>query len=354
MDKKTAAMWLCLVLATVWHPFAAIAGEAEPVVCVEIQEPYSGTLFVELYKTTKKTAKAFCEELVRANVGKDAYDNTRMNNTLRDLAVRSKEALDHLKLGTSADYGAQFDALNSTFAHFDLKNPLVPLFKTESSMAGGPVGYFTPLENKTDRFAINEVDDCAKLAPGSSCRAIFDDFAKAFNPYRSSYDKFYATKNAQLLKNIGDKWDKFLEVSKSQTVLEVLLTTWVNKSHFQENHLVGPPNYQIIALHPQLVYDSLEKAPDGSNQAMGLAVEWVGVNFWALKVPLGISFASVYVDRANVRDIGNGVLLHINNHYAIGWANYGHNANSVYVTIDLLKMFEDKKAKYGDYAKSYL
>jgi len=77
-------------------------------------------------------------------------------------------------------------------------------------------------------------------------------------------------------------------------------------------------------------------------------VEWLGVNFWDLKVPLGISLASTYVDRPEVEDLGHGLMLHINNHYALGWARYD-DVNSFYVTIDLLKMFEDKKKQYDKY-----
>jgi len=349
MHRIIAVLCQCLVLAVLWQPSVIIAAEEKPVDCTV--EPYNGTLFVTLYKTTEQTARTFCTELIRSRVGQNAVDNALIGSILKDFAMKSEQALDKLKLNNSADYKEQFEAVKETFRHFDFENIAMPEFKVMPSMSDGTTGFFEPLEESTNRFVIKEVAYCATVSPGSSCKDIFRDFASAFNPYRSAYNNVYD--NSKQLSEMGKRWDAFLEVSKSQTALEVWLTTWANNKHFKKDHLVGPPGYQIIALHPQLVYDSLKKAPDGSNQELGLAVEWAGVNFWDLKVPLGISLASVYVDRANVRDVGHGAMVHINNHYAIGWANYGRNENSVYVTIDLLKMFEEKKAKYDEYVNNY-
>lgn len=141
-----------------------------------------------------------------------------------------------------------------------------------------------------------------------------------------------------------------MEASKSQTALEVFLTTYANKKHFKKDHLVAPPPLQIIALHPNMVYNSLEKAADGNQLEFGLGVEWIGVNFWDWKVPFGASLASVYIDRAEVKDVGHGFQFHFYNQYSIGWAKHDHD-DSFYVTIDLLKLFEDKRKKMDEYLK---
>ncbi|NTV48093.1 MAG: hypothetical protein HGB32_15070 [Geobacteraceae bacterium] len=352
MNRLIAVLCKSLILAVLMQPFTAFAVEEATINCT-IERPYTGEQFVGLYKNTEWVSKIFCEELIRSRIGKGVFDNARIASVLSDFSVQSKKVLDDLKLDKSADYKVQFDALRRTFEQFDSMKVVLPEFKSQSSISdGGGIGFFEPLEEVTNRFVIKEVEHCATVAQGSTCKAIFEDFEKAFNPYRSVYDNVYG-KNSELLAKMGKEWDTFLEVSKSQTALEVWLTTLINSNHFKKDYLVGPPSYQVIALHPQLVYDRLENAPDGSKQEMGLAVEWAGVNFWDLRIPLGISIASVYVDRANIKDVGLGAMLHINNHYAIGWANYG-NANSVYVTIDLLKMFEDKKSKYDEYVEKYL
>ena len=48
--------------------------------------------------------------------------------------------------------------------------------------------------------------------------------------------------------------------SRHQTFIEVALTSLVHRNHFKKNHLVGPPSYQVIALHPRLIYSHLSEA----------------------------------------------------------------------------------------------
>jgi hypothetical protein len=356
MYKKPAVWIHCLILVILWLPSITSADE-ESVPC--IKEPYTGKLFAALYQTTEETARTLCRELerfARSETDRSRIDQSFIASVLKDFAKKSEQALDDLKLNDSAEYKNQFEAVKETFDRFDFKNVRMPELKIKRSVAGGYEGYFEPVEEEAGRFAIRETAHCAAVSPGASCKEIFDDFASAFNPYRSGYDEAFDT-NVKLLEALGKRWDAFLDASKSQTFLEVWFTTLVNNEHFKKNHLVGPPDYQIIALHPQLVYDSMDKAPDGSNQELGLGVEWAGINFWDLtlwdrKLPLGVSLASIYVDRANVKDAGHGFMLHINNHYAVGWAKHS-DASSIYVTIDLLKMFEEKKSQYDKYVHSY-
>ena len=95
-----------------------------------------------------------------------------------------------------------------------------------------------------------------------------------------------------------------------------------------------------------------DPALDRAGASAGLAVEWLGINFWDWKVPFGISYTTTYVDRAGFDDKGKGIMIHINNHYAIGWAEHG-DEDTVYVTIDLLKLFERKQQQYQSYLKKY-
>ena len=44
-------------------------------------------------------------------------------------------------------------------------------------------------------------------------------------------------------------------------------------------------------------------------------------------------------------------MLHIHNKYSIGWAK-GDDDSGVFVTIDLLKMVEDKKAQINRYTRN--
>lgn len=348
MNGKSIQLLCHLLLVSLCLPNISIAEESS-IDCTVM--PYEGKLFIELYEASTKTAKTFCNELIRSRIDQNSVDNAHIGSILKSFATTTEKYIDKTELNKSADYKDQFKALKKTFSDFDFDDMKMPELKVRSSIGGGSEGFFEPLQEyqlKTPRFDINEVEYCAAFSEGYSCKKVFQDFASAFNPYRSAYDNVY--NNTGLLKALGDQWDEFLEVSKSQTAFEVWLTTFSNSEHFKKDHLVGPPNYQIIALHPQLIYDSMEKAPDGSNQELGLAVEWIGVNFWNLKLPLGISIASTYVDRPHNQDTGLGVMIHINNRYAIGWAKHGED-ESVYFTIDLLKLFENKKSQYDKYTR---
>ncbi len=313
-----------------------------------ITEPYTGEIFSDLYEETKNTASSFCNELIRSRIDRINTDDAYIGSILADFAVKSELALDKYELSAAADYRKQFTELRNTFGNFHFSNMKMPEFRVEPSFTMPMTGYFTSLLEERERFAIEENEHCAAVAQGLSCNEIFEEFKSAFNPYRSAYNNVYD--NTKLLSALSERWNNFLEVSKSQTALEVYLTTLANQGHFKKNHLVGPPDFQIIALHPQLIFDSMDEAPDGSRQELGLAVEWFGINYWDLKLPLGISFTTAYVDRAKVKDVGHGVMLHIDNQYAIGWADHD-GENSFYITFDLLKALEDKKGKYDKYMK---
>ena len=354
MKFKITGICNILVLALLAQLSIAADDEKVSIDCA-IKEPYQGQLFSGVYESAKNAAKEFCKEIMQSSIDRALVDNVYIGSVLLKYAVDSEKALNDLGMDVSANYTEQFTQLKTTFGNFDFEDIKAPEFKVGSSFTGGAQGYFEPLEKDTDRFAIKEVAHCASISHGKSCKAIFSEFGSAFNPYRSPYNNIYD--NTKKLAELGRHWNNFLEVSKSQTSLEVFLTTWANEKHFKQDYLVGPPGYQVIALHPQLIYDSMNNAPDGSNQELGLAVEWIGINFWKNKIggidlPLGISLASAYVDRADAQDVGHGFMLHIYNHYSIGWARHDDN-NSVYVSIDLLKMVEDKKSIYDQYMKSY-
>lgn len=342
--KIKIVLHLCIIsLLTLWQPAVARCGDID---CT-LKQPYKGELFASLYKSTEKTAKLLCSVLVTSRLN----PNVEFVSVLESFGKEAEQALDNLNLCEQAAYKEQFSALNKTFASFDVKSPLLTEFKYQRGVTGKPEGFFEPLIVQVDRFLISDDERCKTVYVGKSCSEIYKDFGDAFNPYRSGYNNSY--NNTKQLADLASSWDKFLETSKSQTFLEVLMTTWTNNNHFKKDFLVGPPPYQVVVLHPQIIYDSMSKATSGEQTEIGLAVEWLGVNFWDWKIPLGVSLSTAYVNRAGVNDLGHGVMLHVMNNYAIGWANHGGD-NSFYVTIDLLKMLQGKKEQYNKYVEGYL
>lgn len=238
------------------------------------------------------------------------------------------------------------EEMEEQLASTNLATGRFPEFKTAMTIEGGYKGYFSSAV-RAEKFSFpRDLEDCRKVREANKdCKAVFNDYKEAFNAYRQAYDQFVTGVNKHLLINLNEDWNRFLEVSKSQTGLEVWLTTLWHRDLFKKDHIVGPPPTQVIALHPRLVYEYVDTAVDGDNAEFGVAVEWVGMNWWDMRVPLGFSVASVYADRVSVPSVRTGIMLHIDNKYSIGW---GHRsgANSIYFSLDLLQLLQGKKQQY--------
>ncbi len=310
---------------------------------------YSGKNFKLLFQEAKNTSDKLCSEF-NLYIKEKEFDE---KSIARELQTFTDNALAHYQaigLNDKIDLSSQFNQVSNHFSAFTLRDMAMPELRT---LAGSRMG------DSRDRIQftaigmnpVNYSNDAPCVSSSQEdCKTLINEYSEAFNAYRSAYNSLYD--NEALLKHLNKEWDRFLEASKSQTALEVLLTTYANGKHFKKNHLVGPPPFQIIALHPDLVYNKLENGEDGNATEFGMAIEWIGINFWDWKVPLGLSVASVYVDRAGVKDVGKGFQIHINNKYTIGWADHDED-DSVYVTLDLLKLVQNKKAQYEKYHSLY-
>jgi len=306
---------------------------------------YNGTVFTEIHEAGRATGSQLCKSLLLDKTFDRTTDENALANSLATYAHKTKDILiNDLNLNLIVDITGQVDSMVSTFENFP-NNQSFLKFRTKRKGTSSHVGFF----GNGDRFVIPETNlHCDSLLPGKNCLAVFEELESAFNAYRKPYETFVTNTNTRLIDNLSKDWDRFLEVSKSQTALEVFLTTTFQRSHFQKDYLVGPPSYQIIALHPQLIYESLGDAPDGERLETWIALEWFGINWWDTKVPFGFSFTRVYVDRPSGTPYGNGLMLHFNNQYSIGFADHDGD-ESVFVTFDLLKLLEDKKANLEQY-----
>lgn len=351
MHLKILSIFICITADTA---FAQNDTEKLDINCAVNKTPV--IYFKDLQSKSEDTSNFLCTTF-KSYIADRTFNAYKVRATLHTFAEDATKALDAFQLDAQPgdndmDYRPRLTAITSLLSQFDINNMRLPEFRVSAgsdfSDDTRPYGEFSSIENGI--FYFNDSDRCGNTQPSASCENLLKDFGSAFSLYRSSYNDLF--NNETLLTKLSERWDRFLQVSKSQTSLEVFLTTYSNQSHFKKNHLVGPPPYQIIALHPNLIYDSLKQASDGNQLESGLAVEWIGINYWEWKVPVGASLASIYVDRAGEKDIGHGLQLHFFNKYSVGWAKHGEE-NSFYITIDLLKMFTDKKSQYESYLNSY-
>lgn len=192
---------------------------------------------------------------------------------------------------------------------------------------------------------------CKSITNGKSCVRTFEDLSNALNTYHQGYTKIVTTLNLTNLNSMSKKWDTFVEDARSQTILDVMITSFIHRDYYKQEKLVAPASTQYFFLHPSVVYEHLEDVPSGDRDEFALALELVGINWWDLPVPLGVSAGWVYSDRANASAIAGSVMFHIYNQYTVGYTmrDDEDGGDGVFLSVDLLKFFEDKKQVLDDY-----
>jgi len=338
-----------LILLTSVVFFLPVMAESQAIDCTDNYPAYQGSIFADIYKSGKKSARQLCKSLLINKTFNPEKDSKALQHALQEYAVKSEQVIISSGLADIPGVKDQVKAMVAGLSNFSSRKKFPEFIADPKIIGSGHEGYFTAIPDGTPRFDIPTTHEkCSNLLPEKNCIDVFNELKSAFNAYRSPYDNFISINNTTLINKLSSDWDRFLDISKSQTAFEVYLTTLFQKSHFKKDHLVGPPKYQVIALHPQFIYESLGDAEGGERLETGIALEWFGINFWDTKTPFGISLARVYVDRQSATPYGNSIMLHFDNQYTIGIADHDGD-ESVFVTIDLLKLIEDKKTNLQQY-----
>lgn len=197
----------------------------------------------------------------------------------------------------------------------------------------------------------NNNDKCLGLKFKTNCYKVLDQFRIAANTPTSSLDKIERDKVLTTIDLYSKEWGDYFTKARSQTFIELGMNTWLYRNEVNKNEFVKPPSYQLILFHPSVAIEYVSDAIDGEQQKGVLMMEWFGINWWNWDVPLGVSFISSYTDRSSVDDDGYGAMIHLYNNYSIGYTNRG-GVKGVIFTVDLLKLFEDKKSNLDNYKSS--
>ena len=216
--------------------------------------------------------------------------------------------------------------------------------------------FFGSNQDDAQKVDDNNNGACKSLAEDQpDCDVYLEDLAEAINPYQKNANAFNVYKTRVQLSGLSAEWNSYFETGRYQNSASIALTTWAEGAHFAQDRLVGPPPRQWNALQPNLVIENVSEAADGDNIEYALSIEWFGVNWWKespLGIPFGISVASVYADRAEIKDVGHGFMFHFDNQYTLGIADHDGD-QGVYVTLDLLKLFMDKEAQLEKYRDDF-
>jgi hypothetical protein len=189
---------------------------------------------------------------------------------------------------------------------------------------------------------------------GANCDEVLDDLAAAINNYKYSYESLTAADTVAALDGLAEQWDRFLDAGRSQTLLDLSLTTVFERRHLRRGFLVAPPNRQWSLLHPDVAFEHAGDASSGERDQLTVVVEWIGVNWWGevspIGIPFGVSLASVYADRPAIGSVGHGLVFHLDNKYSIGWTSRS-GRDSILVSIDLLQLIDNKRERLKRYQR---
>ena len=271
-----------------------------------------------------------------------------------------------VKNSVDARFGTvKLDALQKQLLYFeailatgDRYPKAMPRFNVEKSIdPRDPKIFYYFSGNQKEQGFLTEKEEkkCeAEATLKAPCSVVLMQLDLAIFPYQRNANAFTAHDTQAKLGELSKQWDSYFEGARAQSFVDIAITTLIERSHFKTDHLVGPPERQWFVLHPNVVVENVEAGPDGENTKLALTIEWIGVNWWrdsVIGMPFGISLTSLYSDRPEVNDVGHGVSLYFDNKYMIGYANHG-GKNGIFVSMDLLKLFEDKTKEAERYREN--
>ncbi len=180
------------------------------------------------------------------------------------------------------------------------------------------------------------------------CFSVMEELRDAINVYTKSMVIKKSDIALKRLKLYSSEWEAYFTQARSQTMWELFANGLIFKKEITSKTFVQPPAWQLTLFHPNVVIEHVNAAPQGNRLKEALSVEWLGINWWNLKMPFGFSAMATYSDRAGVRNVGHGMVFHFYNAYSIGVSGYDRDIG-ISVSLDLLKAFESKKSQIEKY-----
>jgi hypothetical protein len=344
---------IAISLATLAGPLP-VAGQDFAVQCSIPEETVEPSRFFrELQIKALELNQSACLHFDRRAVGESGAQ-------LSDLYLRF--AIDAQAVASAAFTELPINAVDVPFGHFieqlaqsTTRSLRLPEFIVETGDYDDEWLIFH-FDDPVRSGSIASENDNASCRPSfrAGCEVVLDDLALAINYYKVSHESMTAAHALTRVNQMSDQWDRFLDTGRSQTLLDLSLTSILERGHFNRGTLVGPPSRQWSLLHPDFGYEHADAAPFGQRDRLAVIVEWIGVNWWGdtspLKIPFGVSLASVYADRPATTSVGHGLLFHFDNKYSIGWTTRDDNG-SFFFSVDLLRLIDNKRERLMRYKR---
>lgn len=275
----------------------------------------------------------------------------RVNDVLKHVDVNGDEKNDLNMLQQQLDH---FEATLATGYPYPQAMPRFYVNKSASGARDKKYTYFFggAQDEKQGTLEPTEDKNCrADYSLDTLCSTVLLDLDAAIEPYQFNANTFTAYDTRVKLTALAGDWDSYFDLARTQTFFDITVTTLLERNHFKKDYLVGPPKRQWFVLHPNVVFEFVNDAPEGDKFTPALSIEWAAVNWWRdsiIGIPFGVSLTSLYSDRPEVKSVGHGVTLYFDNKYMLGYANHD-GQDGFYASMDLLKMFANKKKQIGRY-----
>ena len=137
------------------------------------------------------------------------------------------------------------------------------------------------------------------------------------------------------------RWRSYFADARSQYPWELFINSRVYASGPRgERGVGGPPESQLIVLHPDIAMQYVRSADSGDRFKPALLLEVVGYNRWSWGTDnkpqnaWGASVVRTYADTSSVKSSGWGLAIHRNGKYTLTIASLGGKA-AVLFSIDL-------------------
>ena len=364
MISKNVIKIILVATITFFTPVSALYADENAVIKVEdcnVSKVAISTKFTELAKLAYQTRLDLCSASVQlgeekkekafkeyAKITEKYVDNAKkiieedFDNT--NLVPVINRQLDFLK----GESSKRFKAFNS--------NTLTLRVTDDEIMVSA-------LEDQSEVIPFSSDKECKKINRNAyvSCLDAVDDVANAFNPYGKDLTNDNLSKLQKRLEGLSSRWDNYLEESRSPTFVDLFATSRLYGRKLGGAEFAEPPSWQFFFMHPHVMYEQFFSGESGDKSKFGLGIEVVGVNYWEgikvyddFKVPIGLSVVATYADYTNRNSVGWGGMLTLFNKYSFGitWRKNkttGHHNKALSVTIDMLKLFNDKKERLDAY-----
>lgn len=339
-------MWL---IALVFLPLTTNA--QTPPYCEVKFDPNAETYFVNSIQEAKDALVALCKATQSKGISADELNGIFLvfhRNLAEDAATAMPDLVPFLGIYRGPLFDVTGDVATGLVPDFIVDRP-DPI--TINGLTLYAQGRGTPIITKVPKA------NAAACLNDKPCNTAFAAYMNILKTVYNPLSEASLAITSDFLSVKDKEWTTYIEESRSQTFIDIAVTSTLYEWKYgkEENDFTSPPTVQWFALHPSIIIENVSGAIDGDETKESLALEVIGFNYWedaCFWVACGASVIVNYADRNGVDDTGWGLMFHVDNSYSFGVTKHG-GEEGFFITVDLLKLFQDKKSSFDDYKEKY-